>query len=238
MKTPIVITSLEEDFKKIGLIKATPVAETTEAPKAEAEGETVEEARIKAAIRGGKKVRQQRTSAKEKRMAKKYRRSASGKMAARKRKRLMKKPSFMRRLKKLAMKAMRLGTRKESVEQTEAFDRAEALKSFANAAIIAEKLANHFEGFIESLEIDDSIEESADTLADIAGVCEDVAEVLAEMATALHEGKGGEDFTGVFNEGMDFILDAVDLYESMKEEEEDDEESEDEESEESEVEGK
>jgi Ran GTPase-activating protein (RanGAP) involved in mRNA processing and transport len=156
----------------------------------------------------------------------------------------MKKPSMMRRLKRLAAKAMRLGTRQESVETLESFDRAEALKSFANAAIIAEKLSKFFEGYVESLDVDDdTIEEQADILSDIASVCEDVAETLAEMATEIHEGNEGAGFAGVFNESMDFVLDAVDLYEGMceddsEEDESEEDESEEDESEEDESEGK
>lgn len=224
MKTPIVITTLEEDFKKIGLIKESVDAD-----------DSVEEAkRVKVALRGGKKMRQQRTSAEERRMAKKYRRSAGGKKAARIRARRMKKPSMQRRMKRLAAKATRLGTRQESVETLESYDRSEVLKSFANAAIIAEKLSKFFESYVDSMDIDATIEEQADLLADIAAVCEDVAETLAEMATAIHEGKDGEGFPAIFNESMDFVLDAVDLYESLNEEEEDEDEDESEMSEEAE----
>jgi hypothetical protein len=238
MKNPIVITSLEEDFKKIGLIRRNESVEPDTTP-GQAESDIEEAARIKVALRGGKKVRQKRTTAKERRMAKKYRRSAAGKKAARIRARKMRKPSFLRRLKRLAAKALRLGTRKESVDTTESFDRAEALKSLANAAIIAEKLASFFDNYVESfvsdeeLEISESVEQSADTLSDIAEVCEELAESLATAAESLHEGKDVPGLVASFNESLDFILDAVDLYEAMQDDEEemDDEEDDDEEEE-------
>lgn len=227
VKNPIVVTSLEEDFKKIGLIKEAAEVETE---TDESSSDMEEARRVKIALRGGKKTRQQRTSAKQRLMGKKYRRSASGKKASRRRARLMKKPSMQRRMKRVAAKAERLGTRQESVALVKNFDRAEALKSIANAAIISEKLADYFEECVSApLAIEEAnAEGEAETIAAIAGVCTEMAELLADMATELHEGNVEGEEPAIFNECLDFILEAVELYEAMKAEEEemDDEEEE------------
>ena len=235
-KNPIVITSLEEDFRKIGLIRG-PISESkVEQTETETETDIEEAARIKKRLVGGKVQRTQKTTAKERMMAKKYRRSSGGKAAARKRKLKMRKPSFLKRLKRLAMKAIAKGTRKESMDITGIFgrlaesthDNAEALKSFANAAIISEKLAEYFDDWVESVE--DEFEAEAGELSDIATYFESVAEMFAAVATGLSEGKTAdtETMTALFNEHLDSILDGVELYEGMYETDVEDEETDDE----------
>jgi hypothetical protein len=216
MKNPVVITSLEEDFRKIGLIK-----ESTEAPQAESD--SLDEAgRVRVALRGGKKVRQQKTSTAERMMAKKYRRSAAGKKAAKKAKKRLMTAKGQRRAAKVAAKAIRLGTRQE------AFDSTEALKAFANAAIIADKLAGIFTEWVKA-----DIYESEDErmFAAVAGELGEIAESFADIATAMSEGKleesSDEDIAAAFAEGLETVLDAVDLYEANADDE-DDEDGEDE----------
>ena len=100
-KNPIVITSLEEDFRKIGLIRG-PISESkVEQTETETETDIEEATRIKKRLVGGKVQRTQKTTAKERMMAKKYRRSSGGKAAARKRKLKMRKPSFLKRLSRI-----------------------------------------------------------------------------------------------------------------------------------------
>ena len=222
MKNPVVITSLEEDFKKIGLIKES----KDTAPQAE-EGESLDEAgRIRVALRGGKKVRQQKTSAAERRAAKLYRRSSAGKKAAKKAMKRLHTAKGQRHAAKVAAKAMRMGTRQE------AFDAAEALKAFANAAIIADKISGIFTEWVKA-----DIYESEDErmFAGLAGELGEIAESFADIATAMSEGKleesSEEDVAAAFAEGLETILDAVDLYEANAEDEEegeDDGEGEDE----------
>lgn len=218
MKNPIVVTSLEEDFRKIGLIKA----ESKQAEEAASEDEEVldEAGRIKFALRGGKKVKQQKTSAPERLQAKKYRRSAAGRKAAKKAMKRLSTAKGQRRAAKVAAKAMRMGTRQE--------DATETLKAFANAAIIADKLAGIFTEWVKA-----DIYESQDErmFAALAGELAEIAESFADIATAMHEGRleeGSEDVAEAFSEGLEVVLDAVDLYEANADEDEDDSDDEDE----------
>jgi hypothetical protein len=236
-KNPIVITSLEEDFRKIGLIKGSLTESKVEETEVEADESEIEEAaRIKKRLVGGKVQRTQKSSMKQRMAGKKYRRSAAGKAMARKRKLKMKKPSFLRRMKRLMAKAIAKGTRKESMDISPIFgrlaeathDNAEALKSFANAAIIAEKLSAYFDSWVESVE--DEFENEAEGLADISTYFESVAEMFAAVATNLSEGRTAdtEAMSALFNEHLDAILDGVELYEGMYETDVEDEETDDE----------
>ena len=142
MKTPIVITTLEEDFKKIGLIKSAPLTES----RAVAADETEELAekntgkRHAVIMRGGKKIRTQKMNAADKRDAKKRRRGGKFKAWVKKYARKLKK--FAKKIAKRKAKAIKMGTRQESTDLR--LDRAEALKSHANLAIIAENLSKYF----------------------------------------------------------------------------------------------
>jgi hypothetical protein len=122
----------------------------------------------------------------------------------------------------------------------EAFDAAEALKSFANAAIIAERLQTIFTEWVKS-DLCESREDETEFLK-LAGVLAAIAEEFAEIATALNESADELDeeaVAGIFNEGLETVLDAVDLYEKNcggkgeheEEDMEDEEDSEDEEEE-------
>jgi len=216
MRNPIVVTTLEEDFRKIGLIReSAPAPAPVAAPAApkEDEEEVLDEAgRIKFALRGGKKVKQQKTSMADRRAAKKQRRSASGKKSARKQAKIRRSAKGQRRMAKVAAKATRLGTRQEAVDPNE------TLKSFANAAIIADKLANIFTEWVKADEYEASDERM---FASLVGELSEIAESFADIATAMSEGKleeSAEDVAAAFAEGMETILDCVDLYEDNAEE--------------------
>ena len=220
MKNPIVVTSLEEDFRKIGLIKA----ESKQAETESQDEEVLDEAgRVRYATRGGKKVKQEKTSAAERRQAKKYRRSSAGHRSAKKAAKRLHTAKGQRHAAKVAAKAMRMGTRQEGTDATE------ALKAFANAAIIADKLANIFTEWVKA-----DIYESEDerVFAGLAGELAEIAESFADIATAMHEGRleeGSEDVAEAFAEGLEVVLDAVDLYEAnADDEDESDDEDEDE----------
>lgn len=215
MRNPIVVTTLEEDFRKIGLIKESAPAPVAEADAEGEEEEPLDEAgRIRFALRGGKKVKQQKTSMADRRAAKKIRRSAGGKRSARKQAKIRRSAKGQRRMAKVAAKATRLGTRQEEVDPNE------TLKSFANAAIIADKLAGIFTEWVK----DDEYEAADERMfAGLAGQLGEIAEAFADIATAMSEGKleeSAEDVASAFAEGMEVILDSVDLYEDNKEDDE------------------
>jgi len=221
MRNPIVVTTLEEDFRKIGLIKesapAAPAAASEETE--ESEEEVLDEAgRIKFALRGGKKVKQQRTSMSDRLKGKKARRSSGGKKSARKQAKIRRTAKGQRHMAKVQRKAIQKGTRQESVDPNE------TLKSFANAAIIADKLANIFTEWVKA----DEYEADDDRMfAGLAGQLGEIAESFADIATAMSEGnleESAEDVASAFAEGMEVILDCVDLYEDNNDGEEEDEE--------------
>ena len=64
---------------------------------------------------------------------------------------------------------------------------------------------------------DSEFDDMADTSYVIAVACERLAEELAAVATALHEGKADGAIVAKFDESMDFLLDAVDMFEVMEE---------------------
>jgi hypothetical protein len=215
MRNPIVVTTLEEDFRKIGLIReSAPVA-----PKEEEEEEEVldEAGRIRFALRGGKKVKQQKTSMADRLASKKQRRSSGGKKSARKQAKIRRSAKGQRRMAKVAAKAIQKGTRQEAVDANE------TLKSFANAAIIADKLAGIFTEWVKADEYEASDERM---FASLVGELSEIAESFADIATAMSEGKleeSAEDVAAAFAEGMETILDAVDLYEDNNEDEDEEE---------------
>lgn len=251
MKTPIVITSLEEDFRKIGLIKAESVAPEASVEETD-ETELDEAARIKKRLvrkaGGGIAVQKtQKSSAKERMAGKKFRRSAAGKKAARMAMKKRRSAKGKRIAAKVAAVAAKKGTRSKGDMSgmrmkgdygmgmsMEAFDAAEALKSFANAAIIAERLQTVFTEWVKG-DLCESREDDTEFLK-LAGELAAIAEEFAEIATVLSEGTeelDEEAVAAIFNEGLETILDAVDLYEQNEGEGEDeeDEDMEDEEEE-------
>jgi hypothetical protein len=222
VKTPIHITTLEEDFRKIGLIREskeapTAPAATSEDTGADADEQLDEAGRIKYALRGGKKVKQQKTSMADRMAAKKFRRSAAGKKAARLQAKKLKTSKGRRRAAKVAAKAIAKGTRQEAVSAEE------TMKGFAEAAIIADKLSTIFTEWVKA-----DIYEAADErmFAGLAGQLGEIAESFADIATAMSEGQlqeSAEDIDAAFTEGLETILDAVDLYEANDEDEDEDE---------------
>jgi hypothetical protein len=219
MRNPIVVTTLEEDFRKIGLIRESAPTPAPVAPKEEEEEEEVldEAGRIRFALRGGKKVKQQKTSMADRLASKKQRRSSGGKKSARKQAKMRRSAKGQRRMAKVAAKAIQKGTRQEAVDANE------TLKSFANAAIIADKLAGIFTEWVKADEYEASDERM---FASLVGELSEIAESFADIATAMSEGKleeSAEDVAAAFAEGMETILDAVDLYEDNNEDEDEDE---------------
>jgi len=221
MRTPIVVTTLEEDFRKIGLIKESAPVAPAPVAKAEEDEEVLDEAgRIKFALRGGKKVKQQKTSMADRLKAKKARRSSSGKKSARRQAKIRRSAKGQRHMAKVARKAIQKGTRQEAVT----VDPNETLKQFANAAIIADKLAGIFIEWVKADEFEAADERM---FAGLVGQLSEIAESFADIATAMSEGKleeSTEDVASAFAEGMETILDCVDLYEDNNEDEDEGEE--------------
>lgn len=216
MRNPIVVTTLEEDFRKIGLIKESAPAAASEKTE-ESEEEDLDEARIKKAFRGGKVVKQNRTSSAKKRYNLKYARTPEGRKSAKKTDKKAGTTKGMRRAAIVKRKAIQKKTRMESVDANE------TLKSFANAAIIADKLSTIFTEWVKA-----DIYESEDErmFASLVGELSEIAESFADIATAMSEGKleeSAEDVAAAFAEGMETILDAVDLYEDNNEDEDEEE---------------
>jgi hypothetical protein len=244
MKTPIVITTLEEDFKKIGLIKANLVESVQAEELDEADEELEEEAdeagldegtRIKRRVQrkkggGFKVIKTKKQSAHKKSVNRHYRQTHQADIA--KAARLAGRGKKLKQSEKAAAFALKKGTHRIPRKTKKAMKRglntsvdyAELMKSLANAAIIAENLQTIFTEWYEADLFD---AEADEVLVDFVEQLEAIAEDFADAATALHEGVDGEeiddDIVEMFKEGLDIVLDAVDLYEGTKEEASDDE---------------
>lgn len=226
---PVVITSLEEDFKKIGLIAETKSEQAdTETDEG---GEDLDEARrvARRTVAGGRSVKRTKRTPPSLRMKAKrmYKRLKFKIKRALKIK--MRKPARRRRAKILRKRASK--RRGEGVDNTIAnlieevadivssIDTAQtgdAVKSFANIAIISDMLSNTFVEWSNNLDESYSDQETYDALADAAESLADLAEAAAEIATALKEGaQVGEEegeLEALFKEYMEDLLAGMDLY--------------------------
>lgn len=271
MRNPKVrdLTSLEEDFKNIGILEESddseggkkgkrPEGETPREPRErdahqdrdnrdhrdvphpdDGDDEGLAEARIRRQFRGGKVINTKRSSAKKRRQARMWRRSSGGKKSARARKRTMRKPSMKRLMKRKMLRAKKRGTRHESFDQVNNLledvqnivsalgDKPSkdthlenAVKAFANVAIISEMLADFFSEGVELVEDKELSEE----LADAASFFAEQAERAAEIATKLDSGSLSEDIDvdTLFQEQMDSLVEGLEFYADMTED--DDEE--------------
>lgn len=230
---PVVITTLEEDFKKIGLIaESKSQTEDTETEDGAESPETLDEKRIMRRTQAGgrKLVRTKRTPVKLKQKAKRYWKRFKN-IFKLKRKKKMRKPQVRRRAKILRKRAAKRAHREGSenspianlieevadiVASIETAPKTDAIKSFANIAIISDLLANTFNEWSEGLTEDISDQETFDTLVEAAESLADLAEAAAEIATALKEGdelEGDEgELEAVFKEYMEDLLEGMDLY--------------------------
>jgi hypothetical protein len=229
---PVVITSLEEDFKKIGLIAESTETETEVEEGTEEDGDNLDEVRIRRRTAAGKRTLQttKRTPASVRMKSKrKYKQKKFKIKRARAKK--MRKPAIRRRAKILRKRAAkRRGESTEgpianliaevadivsSIEKPQA-DATDAIKSFANIAIISDLLANTFTEWSDNLDESYSDQDTYDELADAAESLADLAEAAAEIATALKEGEEVGDEEGeletLFKEYMEDLLEGMDLY--------------------------
>jgi len=242
------LQSLEEDFKNIGILEEDDTSEEVEVVEDEdaelelssEEEDDLEEGKRRAA--GGKKmVRTKRMKSGDKAKARQsYRRRKS------KIKKARKKRGRSARGKKLARLAKRLAA-KESVELTNS-DRINsiledvqdivssvnapevtedtqalenAIKSFANVAIISEMLSDFFAEAVELVEEDQELSEE---LADAAHYFQEQAEAAAYLATSLDEGSDLDedlDVDELFQEQMNSLVDGLEFYADLTEDDED-----------------
>jgi hypothetical protein len=236
MRHPVIITSLEEDFRAIGILPK-------EEKPASTEDEPLEERtrkRRKAGKRGMEKVKVGTTSQRRDwRMAarrrkskiKAYRKSARGRAARRKAKKFESSET-------MESTSVRINSLLEDVQDIistvddESIEN--ATKSFANVAIISEMLARVFEAVMDEFE-----EEDAQELGEAAEFFAELAEEAASIATLLHEGVDEdtpedeiptyEDIEAKFQEHMDALIDGLELYADITEDEDEDEEIEEDE---------
>jgi hypothetical protein len=228
---PVVITTLEEDFKKIGLIAESKSQTEDTDDGAEDGAEGLDETRImRRTVAGGRKLaRTKRTPVAKKMKSKRYYRKAKNILKL-KRKKKMRKPVVRRRaklLRKRAAKRRHEGTESspianlieevaDIVASIESAPKTDAIKSFANIAIISDLLANTFNEWSENLTEETSDQETFDTLVDAAESLADLAEAAAEIATALKEGSDIDGDEGeletLFKEYMEDLLEGMDLY--------------------------
>ena len=237
MRHPVVIQSLEEDFRELGIIDQ-------EAPD---EGEDFEEARRIAKRRsaGGKTAkRTKRTSAKKLRAGKRYRRAHKGKIS-RTAKVMGKKASVKRRKKWLALHHADVPDLASILEDVQAivsqldentllseddFDLDTTIRSFANIAIISEMLSDFFGNLVEDEELSEAMGD--DMMEDIADANEffvELAEASADIATTLSEELDEdeeiavEELQKIFQEHMDDLVDGLEFYADLTEDEDEDE---------------
>jgi RNA polymerase primary sigma factor len=236
----VVLTSLEEDFKNIGIIK-----ESKEVEVDDNEDADLEEGRRRAS--GGRKsIRTKRMKSGDKAKARASYRKRKSKIKKQRKKRG--RTSRGKKLKKLA-KAMAKKTESTSLTATDRInsiledvrdivssvneddsskqDLDNAIKSFANVAIISEMLATFFS---ESIELVESEGELSDELTDAADYFQEQAEQAAFLATALDEGAELDediDVDELFQEFMGALVEGLDLYADLTEDEDEDFEDDD-----------
>jgi len=217
MKNPIVIQSLEEDFRKIGLL--------TESDEQDALDERAITKAGKARARGPHRTGRRRIKTGKGKFVFKKVTAAQRKKEARGRKKgsakAMRKRYMAKRGKKLSMKRARMGEGMDRVSnlikevegilstmRNEGSD--DLLKGFANVAAISDLLVRQFEAMNEEYELEDAIES-----------LKSVAENAAEVAESLNEGQ--DDFDGLeeyFNTVVAITLEGLELYNDLTEDDE------------------
>jgi len=238
---PVLITSLEDDFRKIGLI-----AES--APNHDDAVDVIGEEELDEAGRKQRGRTTKKMSRKARRKQALYRKSGTGKAGMRKQKMRAKKPSVRRKQAKMRAKAIKRGWQKSDVDDPSnglesligevaslvsaiESDKNEstsndAVKSWANMAIISEMLGNFFEEIYQ--EEDDKELEAA--FGEAAETFSDLAESAATQARGLSEGQldeEDEDLQQAFSEHMATLLSGLELYSDIVEEDEDEDDDED-----------
>lgn len=111
-------------------------------------------------------------------------------------------------------------------------ERKEAVKSFANIAIISELLAKNLEAMGQEIADDEESDENfLEDLSDIVDACEALAEDAAGIAEDLNNPDNEVDSAGLeeeFKQAMSELLDGLEMYSDLTEKNDDDEDEDDE----------
>jgi hypothetical protein len=237
------VGTIEEDFKKIGIFtEAAPVAPVeTIAESAPAVDEGI---KLLKKVRPTGKVRlmrrkqkllRRRNRSKLKRKAKMFRKSARGKRFLRKYKQVLKRyHGHAPKNKRISLK-MGLDKVSNLIEEVSEIVTAidgdaqkETVKTFANLALIANKLAENFACACNDLEIVDEAGEELD-LCGAAEHFESLASTAADLAESLHasiaegvEFEGtSEEVSATFASMMSDVLEGLDVFADISEDSDD-----------------
>jgi len=232
MNKNIIITSLEEDFAQIGLTEP---------------GESLDERRVaRRRMAGGRVAKKtQRSSQAEKRASKSYYRAHKASILRRRAKRA-KTAKGKRRMAWLRAHESNnpqnltgiLEDIQNIVSQIDEGNSAEsnldtAIRSFANIAIIAEMLGD----FFDSRELSEEMEqEFVEDVESASGFFPRLAESAAKVATKLNSLEeddeiAEEELEKIFQEQMDALVEGLEFYADLTEEDDEDEDDEDDEDE-------
>lgn len=234
MRHPVIITSLEEDFRAIGILpKEEAKQPEPEAPEETPEGEELGEGKRRAAW-GRKMVKTRKMRGKKKISSERYERTHR---SQRKKARLKREKKMAVQRRELTLKNLNTDVDTTTARINSLLDDVQdiistvddesienAVKSFANVAIISEMLARVFEAVKDEFEDDDAKE-----LGEAAEFFGELAEEAASIATMLHEGVDEdtpddevptyEDIEAKFQEHMDALIDGLELYADITEDE-------------------
>jgi hypothetical protein len=235
MRHPVIISSLEEDFKNLGLVdKDDTITHDDDDELQEKRRRVSGSGRSKKTVKmRGKKLAKSRSyerkmKSKRKRSAKKRAKSGAGKKLSRFNKRFEGQEDSMKATLHLG-KLAGLFEEVEGILSSLDEDRVEnAVKSFANIAIISEMLGDFFSTVLEE-DIED--EELVEELSEAAEFFTDLSESAADIATHLNEGEelevGLDEIEEAFNEQMEALVDGLEFYADLTEDEESDDEDDD-----------
>jgi len=278
------VGTIEEDFKRIGLIAESEAAtepkeevasdKQPDQPATEAAAAPVTEAAEKSAGADGadekevaeglkllrkrrltgkariaqrkQKMMRRRKKSKLKMQAKRWRKSARGKRFLRKYKQV--KARLHGRVPRGKRISLRMGLDRvsdlieevsEIVKAIDGDSKTETVKSFANIALIADKLAENYACACDSLEVENEEGESLDLCGaakhfeDIAADAADVAEALNKAVTEGAEFEGtSEEISEMFSQMLSDVLEGAEIFADLNENSEEAEAEEGEESEE------
>jgi len=222
-----VLSSLQEDFEAIGLAPKSPPSEGSDGAGEVDEAKRVKTKRMTSAQKAKERKRYKGRRAK----IKKYRKTAKAKKAAKKRAKRVKAGKVgkgrMRVFAGLGSIANIMSDVKGLMDTLQSEDRDEALASFANVAIISDLLSRGF----AALSGQDDLGEDVDS-QDLEGASEtftDLAAFAAEVATALKSGdlEVDEKLQAAFKEAVEDMLEGLEVFVALTEDEDDDSDSSD-----------
>ncbi len=226
MRHPVIISSLEEDFKNLGLVDRDDTISEEEEELQEkrrrvsGSGRTKKTKKMTGKALSKSRSYERRKKGQRKRMSAKRAKSAAGKKLARFSKRFEGQEDSMKATLHLG-KLAGLFEEVEGILSSLDEDRVEnAVKSFANIAIISEMLGDFFSAVLEE-DIDD--DELVEELSEAATFFTDLSESAADIATALNEGEELEvtldQIEEAFNEQMEALVDGLEFYADLTEDE-------------------